>query len=90
MGPDMGIIGLLIVGLIAGFLARAIVPGKDDMGIVATLILGVVGAFLGGFLARALFDDNDGIGIIGATIGAIIVLIVYNLVTKRGGRVRRA
>lgn len=86
----MGIIGLLIVGLIAGFLARAIVPGKDDMGIIATLILGVVGAFVGGFLARALFDDNDGIGIIGATIGAIIVLIVYNLVTKRGGRTRRA
>jgi uncharacterized membrane protein YeaQ/YmgE (transglycosylase-associated protein family) len=82
----MGIIGILIVGLIAGFLARAILPGKDPMGILGTLVLGVVGAIVGGFGARAL-GDNDGIGIIGATIGAIVVLLIYRMVTRDRARV---
>ena len=52
----MEIIGFIIVGAVAGFLARLIVPGRDPMGILATILLGIVGAFLGGFLADALFD----------------------------------
>ena len=83
----MGIIGILIVGLIAGFLARAILPGRDPMGVLGTLVLGVVGAVVGGFGARAL-GDNDGIGIIGATIGAIIVLAIYRMVAKNRDGVR--
>lgn len=79
----MSIIGFLIVGLIAGFLARALVPGRDAMGIVGTLVLGLVGSFVGGFLAKALFDDNTGVGIVGSTIGAILVLLVYRAVTGR-------
>lgn len=77
------IIGLVIIGLIAGFLARAIVPGADPMGIGATILLGIVGSFIGGFLADALFrnDAEDvgfgPVGIIGSTIGAIIALLVY-------------
>jgi uncharacterized membrane protein YeaQ/YmgE (transglycosylase-associated protein family) len=82
----MGILGIIIVGLIAGFLARAILPGRDPMGILGTLVLGIVGAVVGGFGARAL-GDNDGIGIIGATVGAIVVLAIYRMVTRDRARV---
>lgn len=83
------IIGMIIVGLIAGFLARAIVPGDDSMGIGATILLGIVGSFVGGFLASLLFGSGDGegflrpSGLIGSVIGAIIALVVYNMVTGR-------
>ena len=81
----MTIFGFIIVGIVAGFLARLIVPGRDPMGFVATLLLGIVGAFVGGFLADALFDDES-VGWFGATVGAVIVLLVWNAVT--GGRRR--
>ena len=83
------IIGLIIIGLIAGFIARALVPGDDSMGIGATLVLGIIGSFVGGFLADVLFrsDGEDRglgpVGIIGSIIGAIIVLLIYNAVTDR-------
>ncbi|MCA1691742.1 MAG: GlsB/YeaQ/YmgE family stress response membrane protein [Acidimicrobiales bacterium] len=78
------IIGLLLIGLIAGFLARALVPGRDPMGIVATIVLGVVGSFVGGFLARLLFNDQETTaGLIGSVIGAVIVLLIYNAATRR-------
>jgi len=78
----MGIIGWLIVGLIAGGLARLLVPGRDSMGIIGTLVLGLVGSFVGGFLADLLFDDTA-IGIVGATVGSIIVLLAYRAVQGR-------
>ena len=81
----MSILGYVVVGLIAGFLARALVPGRDSMGLIGTLILGLAGAFVGGFLAQALFDDQA-VGIVGSTIGAIIVLLVYRAVTGRSHR----
>ena len=87
------IISLIIIGAIAGFIARALVPGKDPMGIVQTILLGIVGSFVGGFLADVLFrsDSEDrGLspaGIIGSIIGAIIVLLVYRAVTRRGARI---
>ena len=74
----MEIIGFIILGAVAGFLARFLVPGRDPMGVVGTVLLGIVGAFVGGFLGRAIFDDNDGVGLIGAVIGSVIVLLVYN------------
>ena len=78
----MWIIGLLIIGLIAGAIARFLVPGRDPMGILGTIVLGIVGSLLGGFLAR-LIGDNDGVGLIGSVIGAIIVLLIYNAATNR-------
>ena len=80
----MFIIWLLIVGLIAGGLARLLVPGRDPIGIVGTIVLGVLGAIIGGLVARALFN-RDGVGIIGATIMAVILLLIYNAVTRRKG-----
>jgi uncharacterized membrane protein YeaQ/YmgE (transglycosylase-associated protein family) len=84
------IISLIIIGAIAGFIARALVPGKDPMGIGATILLGIVGSFIGGFLGWALFgkDLNEGAlqpsGIIGSIIGAIVALLIYRAATRRG------
>ena len=84
----MGLILFLIVGLVAGFIARAVVPGNDHMGILPTIILGVVGSFVGGAIG-ALFSSNHKIldfhttGLIGSIIGAIVALLIYNAVTGR-------
>ena len=77
------IITLLIVGLIAGALARLLVPGRDAIGIGGTIVVGLVGSFVGGFLGYVLFhkDGNDGAlqpsGLVGSVIGAVIVLLIY-------------
>ena len=81
----MTIIGFIIIGIVAGFLARLIVPGRDPMGFVATVVLGMVGAFVGGFLADALFDDES-VGWFGATVGAVIVLLIWNAVVAKRNR----
>jgi uncharacterized membrane protein YeaQ/YmgE (transglycosylase-associated protein family) len=83
------ILGLIIVGLIAGALARLLVPGRDPMGIGATILLGIVGSFIGGFLADVLFrsDSEDlglhPVGILGSLIGAIIALLIWRAVDRR-------
>lgn len=87
------IIVMIIVGAIAGFLARLIVPGRDPMGIVATIVLGIVGSFIGGFLGYLIFhkDASEGAlqpsGIIGSIIGAVIVLLIYRAATGSRSRV---
>ena len=89
------IITLIIIGAIAGFIARALVPGKDPMGIAATIVLGIVGSFIGGFLGWALFgkDFDEGAlqpsGIIGSILGAIVALLIYRAATRRGVGRRR-
>jgi uncharacterized membrane protein YeaQ/YmgE (transglycosylase-associated protein family) len=83
------ILYLLVIGLVAGFIARAIVPGKDAMSIGATIVLGIVGSFIGGFIGYALthHDAADGAfqasGIIGSIVGAVIALLVYRAVNGR-------
>jgi uncharacterized membrane protein YeaQ/YmgE (transglycosylase-associated protein family) len=77
------IISILVVGLIAGALARLLVPGKQNLSILMTIVLGVVGSFVGGFLGYLLFhkDAAQGFlqpsGIIGSVIGAVIVLVIW-------------
>ena len=83
------IITLLVIGLIAGAVARLLVPGKQDIGILATLLIGIVGSFVGGFLGYLIFhkDAQDGFfqpsGIIGAFIGSVIVLLLWINIGKR-------
>lgn len=82
----MNIIWWLIVGLIAGALARLLVPGRDPMGLVATLALGLVGSLIGGFLGDLLVsgdDDFSPAGLIGSIIGAVIALLVYRAAVGR-------
>lgn len=78
----------IVVGFIAGYLAKLIMPGPDGGGFILTTILGIVGAIVGGWLGRAFFDTaaGDGFSIMGlifAVIGAIIVLAIYRLATGR-------
>ena len=83
------IITVIVVGLIAGALARLLVPGKQSMSILTTMVLGIVGSFVGGFLGYLIFhkDASDGFlqpsGLIGSLIGAVIVLLIW---TRVGGR----
>ena len=85
------LIWLVVVGLVAGFIARAVVPGKDAMSVPMTIALGIVGSVVGGFLLGVitvgLRDRGFGpSGIIGSIIGAVIVLLAYNrfVATKHG------
>jgi len=86
------ILYLLVIGLVAGFIARAVVPGKDSMSVGGTILLGIVGSFIGGFIGYVLThkDASDGAfqasGIIGSIVGAILALVVYRLATGRGHR----
>ena len=86
----MEIIGFLILGLIAGALARLLLPGRDPMGLLGTMLLGCVGALAGGFVAREVFGDADGVGLLGATLGALVLLMIIRASTgsRRGMRDR--
>ncbi len=84
----MGLILFLVMGLIAGFIARALVPGPDSMGWVGTMVLGVIGSFIGGTLAALLFGGTlelSAAGIIGSIIGAIIALLIWRRMGSRRG-----
>lgn len=79
----------LALGLVAGLLARAIVPGKDAMGILPTLVLGIIGSFVGGFLA-ALFTGSkilefNSSGILMSIVGAVVALLIYNRIAASRG-----
>jgi uncharacterized membrane protein YeaQ/YmgE (transglycosylase-associated protein family) len=87
------IIALIVIGIIAGYLARLLVPGPDPMSFLQTVVLGIVGSFVGGFLGYILFGEDlseGGIqtaGIIGSVLGAVVALIIYNMVGRRPRRI---
>ena len=86
----MGIIAFIILGLLAGIIAKVLLPGKDPGGIIVTMLIGVAGALIGGFVAGALFDVDpldeffDISTWITAIVGAILLLLIYRAVA--GGR----
>ena len=85
----MGILGWIILGILAGAIAKAIMPGRDPGGIIVTMLIGIVGALLGGFLAAQLFgvDPNDEFfdlsTWLSAIVGSLILLFIYRLVVGR-------
>ena len=84
----MGFIWTIIIGFVAGLIAKAITPGRNEpSGFVLTTILGIVGAFLATWLGQALgwYGPGDGAGLIGAVVGAILVLLIWGAVSRRRG-----
>lgn len=81
----MGIIGTIIIGLLVGLVARFLKPGDDPMGWIMTIVLGIVGSLLASYGGQAIgiYRAGEGAGFIGAVVGAVIVLVIYNMVTKK-------
>ena len=88
----MGIIAFIILGALAGAIAKALLPGDDPGGFIVTTIIGIVGAIIGGFLAGALFDADpmdeffDISTWLTAIVGSIVLLVIYRMVTGRRDR----
>lgn len=91
----MGIIAFIILGLLAGLIAKALLPGEDPGGIIVTTLIGVAGALLGGFLAGALFDTDpldeffDVSTWLTAIAGAVVLLAIYRAVAGNGSKRHR-
>ncbi len=87
---DYGILGWIVIGGIAGLIAKAIMPGRDPGGIIVTILLGIAGALLAGFIGQSIgwYKQGDSAGFIAAIVGALILLVIYRLVAGRGNRTR--
>jgi uncharacterized membrane protein YeaQ/YmgE (transglycosylase-associated protein family) len=82
----MGILWTIIIGFIAGIIAKFIMPGRNEpSGFILTTILGIVGAFVATWLGQAVgwYEAGEGAGLIGAVVGAIIVLAIYGMIAGR-------
>jgi uncharacterized membrane protein YeaQ/YmgE (transglycosylase-associated protein family) len=84
----MGILAWIVVGLIAGFIAKALVPGREPGGFIATTIIGIVGALVGGFLWNTFLGRSGATGlnigsIVVAVVGAVVVLLAYHALTSK-------
>ena len=79
-----GVLGWIIFGLVAGVIAKLIMPGKDAGGFAITILLGIAGALVGGFVGRAmgLYSEGEAAGLVMSVIGAIILLGIYRMVVK--------
>ncbi|HYE50951.1 MAG TPA: GlsB/YeaQ/YmgE family stress response membrane protein [Azospirillaceae bacterium] len=81
----MEIIGTLIIGLLAGLVAKFLMPGRDPGGFIVTTLLGIAGAFVATYLGQAIgwYRAGDGAGFVGAVVGAIILLALYRMIAGR-------
>ena len=82
---DYGWIVWIIIGAIAGGIAKAIMPGRDPGGCIVTILLGIAGAALAGFIGNQLgwYEQGEGAGFIAAVLGAIVILFIYRLIVAR-------
>lgn len=85
MMASYGIIGWIIIGGIAGIIAKLLMPGRDPGGCIITILLGIAGALLAGWIGHLIgwYGPNEGAGFIAAIVGAIILLVIYRLVAGR-------
>ncbi|HVH49907.1 MAG TPA: GlsB/YeaQ/YmgE family stress response membrane protein [Sphingomicrobium sp.] len=84
---NYGILGWIVIGLLAGGIAKLLMPGRDPGGCIITILLGIAGALLAGFLGRAIgwYSENEGAGFLAAIVGAFLILFIYRLVVTRRG-----
>jgi uncharacterized membrane protein YeaQ/YmgE (transglycosylase-associated protein family) len=83
---SLGIVWTIIIGFVAGVIAKFLVPGRNEpRGFILTTILGIIGAVVASYLGQALhiYQPGEGAGLIGAIVGAVIVLVVWGLVARR-------
>jgi uncharacterized membrane protein YeaQ/YmgE (transglycosylase-associated protein family) len=82
---DHGWLGWILIGLIAGAIAKALMPGRDPGGCLVTIIIGIAGAVLAGFLGQAIgwYGPGEGAGFLAAIVGAILILFIYRLIARR-------
>ena len=82
---DHGWLSWIVIGLIAGLIAKALVPGRDPSGCIVTILLGIGGAVLAGFLGQSLgwYSPGEGAGFLAAIVGAVLILAVYRLISRR-------
>ena len=81
----LSILGTIVVGLIVGLIARALKPGNDSMGFIMTTLLGIAGAFAAKYagIATGFYKEGDVVGWIASVVGAIVLLLIYGLLTKK-------
>jgi uncharacterized membrane protein YeaQ/YmgE (transglycosylase-associated protein family) len=81
-----GVLGWILFGLVAGVIAKLLMPGRDPGGFIVTILLGIAGALLGGFLGRVLglYGEGEGAGILMSILGAVILLALYRVLMKPG------
>lgn len=80
----MNILWTIVVGLVVGAIAKLLMPGKDPGGFIITILLGIAGAFVGTWIGRLFAGENYAAGWIMSVVGAIILLLLYRLLFKRG------
>ena len=82
---DYGWLLWILIGLLAGAIAKALVPGREPGGCLVTILIGIGGAVLAGFLGQQLgwYDRGEGAGFLAAIVGAVLILFVYRLITRR-------
>jgi uncharacterized membrane protein YeaQ/YmgE (transglycosylase-associated protein family) len=83
--PNKGIIVTIVIGFLAGLIAKFLTPGRDPGGCIVTILLGIAGAWVATFLGRWIgwYEIGDGAGFIGATVGAIIILLVWHMLRPK-------
>lgn len=81
----MHIIGVIVIGFLAGLVAKLLMPGRDPGGFIVTILLGIAGAFVATYLGQAIgwYRADEGAGLIGAIVGAVVVLAVYRAIAGR-------
>jgi uncharacterized membrane protein YeaQ/YmgE (transglycosylase-associated protein family) len=82
---DYGILGWILIGLIAGAIAKLLMPGRDPGGCIVTILIGIAGAVLAGFIGQSVgwYQAGQGAGFIAAIVGALVILFVYRLIVNR-------
>lgn len=85
---DYGFVGWIVIGLLAGAIAKLLIPGKDPGGCFMTILLGIAGALLAGFLGQAIgwYGPGEGAGFVAAIVGALLLLLAYRVVAGRRRR----